>query len=311
VRDTIVSHGIEAIVPPPVIVPSIPTGVHSIRVTANLPEHRVKLPVAGVSLLAPAAPPARPQAQVVSAELGPPDDSATLLLRLSPAEPLRYRYKTFVMIEESTGPRRLDGAEIDSTDDPLRLSVDDFPVRLLVIEAERDLLEIAEIEGSCRWSAGEIRFSIVASDGGVAVPIPREAEAPVVEIQARPREPGVPLTLGPLPARSMRLGLPSFPEYGPHVVPVSCTFDEPLSADLVAVDLVADGRETEAGAALTIALTRSQPRKEWRYLATSPFRPGYRFRIRSDGDRSPWSDARSPFAPLEVDARVPANGGSR
>lgn len=310
-RQAIATAGLQAIVPPPVIVPPIASGVHAIRITANLPENRAMVPVAGVSLHAPAAPPARPQAQVASAELNPPDDAATVLLRLSPAEPLRYRYRTFVMIEETSGPRRIDGDEIDSSDERLRLSVDDFPIRLLVIEAERDLLELAEIAGSCRWSTGEVRFTIGPSDRDAAVPLPREAAEPLLEIQARPREAGIPLTLGPLPARSIRLGLPSFPEYGPHAIEVVCGFDAPGAAEIVAIDLVPEGREAEAGAAGTVALTRNQSRKEWRYIATSPFRPGYRFRVRSEGESLPWSDPQSPFAPLQVDARVAAGGGGK
>lgn len=309
-RDAISSVGIEAIIPPPVIVPPIMSGVHAIRVTANLPENRALLPVAGVSLRAPAAPPERPQAQIVSAEFAPPDDTATVALRLAPLEQLRYRYRTFVMITESTGPRRIDGDEIDSVEERLRLSVDDFPVRLLVIEAERDLLELAEIEGRCHWSAGEVRFVIGPHDRDAAVPVPREAEDPLLEIQARPRGTGTPVTLGPLPAHSIRLGLPSFREYGPHRVEVACAFDDPSAAELIAVDLIPDGREAEAEAAVTVALTRAQSRKEWRYLATSPFRPGYRFRLRSGGEPQPWSDPQSPFAPLTIDAHVLAKGGS-
>jgi hypothetical protein len=312
-RAAIADSGLEVIVPAPVIVPPIAAGVHSVSITANLPENRPGVPAVGVTLRAPPAPPARPQAQIASAELTPPDDAAVVALRLAPTEPLRYLYRTFVMVEEDSGPRRIEGEELESRDTRLRLSVDDFPVRFIVVEAGQDLREMAEIGGSCRWSTGEISFFIGPSARETSIPLPREAVDPVIEVHVRPREAGGVLTIGPLPARSLHLGLPSFPEYGPHVIRVACAFEEAtpgsMAADLVALDLVPEGREGESGAVGILAFTRAQPSKEWRYLSSSPFRAGYRYRIRSEHDAGqlpPWSELQSPFVPLSIDARVHA-----
>lgn len=315
VRATIQTAGIGSIAPPPVIVPSLSLGMHTVVITANLPENRPGVPAVGVTLIAPPAPPARPQAQIASAEFEPPDDMASVTLRLSPSEPLAYRWRTFVMIEEEAGPRRIDGQEFAGEGSRLRLSVDDFPVRFLVVEADGDLLAVAAITGRCVWATGEIPFAIQDDSTATTIPVPRDAGNPAIEVHARARDGVGILTLGPEPARSIHVGFPSFREHGPHVVTVEAAFAdaEPSGPDaegLVAVEMVADGREGDANAVSVLALTRGQSRKEWRYLATSIFRAGFRYRIRGgSGDGAavpPWSESRSPFEPLRIDASVPS-----
>jgi hypothetical protein len=98
----------------------------------------------------------------------------------------------------------------------------------------------------------------------------------------------------------------SFPEYGPHRIPIECTFAEGQS--LVTIDLLPEARPDAAEAITVIALTRAQPRKEWGYLASSPFRAGYRYRRHAgfEGAVASWSEIQSPFDPLELGAEADA-----
>lgn len=304
-REVVRTAGLDAVVPPPVVVPALATGTFPIEVSANVPEVRPGVLALGVTLRSQPRPPFRPQAVIASAEFVPPDDRATVRLRLSPAEHLDYTYATFVIVEDASGFHQLDGSEIHGGDDRLLLTPDDFPVRFVVLGAERELLELATIHGRCRWTEGEIAretsFDLGTECPALAVPVPRDADEPTLEIEARSRDNGRALRMGPLPAQPLQLGLHAFPEYGPHTVVVELA---PTStASLVAVDLLPEDRAETPDAVSILAVTRAQPHKTWSYLASSPFCAGYRFRLHGDqhGGGGPWSEVRSPFEQVVVE----------
>lgn len=310
-RQLVQQAGLEAVVPPPVIVPAIPTGMFTVDISANLPASRPGVLAVGVTLRAAPRPPFRPQAVIQSAELIPPEDRATVRLRLSPVEALEYRYATFVITQDSSGIRQLDEAEIGHDGASLSLTPDSFPLIFVTVEAARDLLELATIHGTCRWIEAE-RMVEQAVELGADVPalalaLPRKANAATLHFEARPHEDGQSLSLGPLPARPVQLGLHSFREYGPHRVQVEAIFAD--SESLVAIDLAPETRAEDTEALTVLALTRDQPRKEWGYLASSPFRAGYRYRLHAgpDGIAGPWSAVRSPFEPLVLRATSKGN----
>ena len=136
----------------------------------------------------------------------------------------------------------------------------------------------------------------------LAVPLPHDAETTTLEIEARSIHGEKALRLGPLPARSLSLALPSFPEYGPHRIPIQAVFDD--DSTLLVIDLAPEDQAETAAAPTVVALTPNQTWKEWSYLASSPFRAGYRFRRHTgvDDEPGPWSEIRSPFAPLVLSA---------
>jgi hypothetical protein len=306
VRQVVQEHGLEAVVPPPTIVPPIPTGVFEVSVSANIPEQRPGVLSLGVTLRAAPHPPFRPQAVIKSAELSPPEDAAEILLRLSPAEDLMYTYSTFVILNDFGGMRQVDGPEIAHSGARLNLSPDDFPLNFVSVEANRELLELAVVHGLCRWAENgtiaEQAFELHLDRPAVGLPVPRDATDATLHIEARAREDSKTLSLGPIPAKPLQLGVHSFPEYGPHRIPIECTFTEGES--LVAIDLLPEAQPDAAEAITVVALTRAQPRKEWGYLASSPFRAGYRYRLHAgfEGAVVPWSEILSPFDPLELGA---------
>jgi hypothetical protein len=313
-RRVVQEHGLEVVVPPLTIVPPIPTGVFEVSVSANLPEQRPGVLSLGVTLRAAPKPPFRPQAVIQSAELSPPDDAAQILLRLSPAEELAYAYSTFVILKGSSGIRQVDGPEIGHSGVRLNLSPDNFPLNFVPVEANRELLDLAVVHGLCRWTenGAQIRmveqaFKLDLDHPALGLPVPQDAADATLHIEARARENGKILSLGPMPAKPLQLGVHSFPEYGPHRIPVKCTFAEGQS--LLAVDLLPEARP-DAAEAITVALTRAMPRKEWSYLASSPFRAGYRYRLHAAFEEAvaPWSEIRSPFDPLELGAEGDRGG---
>ncbi len=288
------------------VVPPIATGLYPVAVSANLPPVRPGILAAGVNLKAAPRLPFRPQAVTESGELTPPDDRITLHLRLAPGESPSFTYSTYLIRKDSSGVSELTGPETPATGGSLYLSPADFPLQFVSLHASSSLLELATLDGSCRWRQAqhEITQPFQMDDGRqtVALGLPPEASDATLEVRAHSRAGGAVVTLGPLPARSLELGLHSFREYGPHAVSIECTFQG--DARLLAVDLVAEDRSETSGTVSVVALTPSEPHKVWTYFAPSPFTPGYRFRLHAGADETPqaWSEARSPFESLELTA---------
>ena len=101
----------------------------------------------------------------------------------------------------------------------------------------------------------------------------------------------------------------SFREYGPQKVEVECAFSD--QAGLVAIELLPEDRTEKAEEISLLLLTPAHPRKEWSYLTRTPFQAGYRYRLQKRADESPseWSEVRSPFERLQIEA--PANTGGQ
>lgn len=286
-------------------VPPIPTGTWSISVAANLPDRRPGVLSMGVTLKAPPVLPYRPQARIASAELTPPDDSATLMLRLSPIEKLEYMVSTSVVLQDTNGIRQLKSEEFSHVGDRLYIRPDQFPVNFMAIEATRSLLELATLQGTCHWQEGETLnsqpFELNRENAATALVLPKQATNTTLEISARSLEGTQTLQIPLFPAKNCQLGLHSFREYGAHQITVECDFSDDVR--IWAIDLLPeDAPETEMS---VLFFTPVQPHKTWSWLAKSPFRAGYRYRCHRDLGASPaeWSAVQSPFVPLNIQAQ--------
>ncbi|MGA7902415.1 MAG: hypothetical protein WCA06_07265, partial [Terrimicrobiaceae bacterium] len=155
--------------------------------------------------------------------------------------------------------------------------------------------------GNSKAGPFESRFELTSSNPAVGVGVPSEATLSPLQIEARERGGSKVLLIRLDPARGALVDLTSFREFGPHRIRVECDFGVEASGFL-AVDIVAEGSEESPGAIQTLALTPATPGKEWAYLASSPFRAGYRYRIHAaSGDLpSPWSELQAPGAPLRL-----------
>jgi hypothetical protein len=306
-RKAVADGALDTIVPPPIQVPRLNTGWLEVATTANLPDHRPGVIALGTRVIAPPRPPVRPQASVSSCEFQPPDDRGRVVLRLSPAEPPQYRYQTYVIAEDATGVRELEGVETEHSGRQLDLTVADFPLRFIPVGVDRALTELAVLRGVVSWNEGGEPFGFVVElDPGIkssAIPLPAVATDASLTIHATPLGGGEPLQLGPLAAGPTWIGLHSFPGYGPQAVPIEARFPAG-STPLVAVDLLPVDRPDVAGSIDVVTLTPQRPSRAWTYLAGSPFRSQYRFRLHPASGEQPgdWSEPRSPREPLIVEA---------
>ena len=315
-KQLVASEGVAAVVRE-TVVPQIQTGTHQVWITANLPAERPGVLSSGVTLRAPAAPPFRLQPITLTAEFQPPADSAMLVLRLAPQEQLQYTYATFVVWQSAGLVERLDGPQTSYSGERLELTLTDFPVDFLPLEASQALLGLAAISGVVRGQNGTVRiessFSLTPEQPSIAHPLPKGATAITVEIEARAKDgPGV-LHLSRSVAGGLSLGLSSFREYGAQTVDIECDFSGG-AATQAAIDLLPEGDAETAGAITVLSFTPAKPRRPWTYAAESPFRPGYRYRMHPSADESagPWSEVMQPGQVLQVTPPLPVapSGGA-
>jgi hypothetical protein len=308
VSESVSRYGAEALIHYTAL-PSLSTGMVPITILANLPARRPAVEAIGVTLTAPPYLPYRPQAAIATSEFTPPDDQATVLLRLSPVEPPRYLATPYVLIRDSLGVRKFKGVEKPGSSNTFYLGPGDFPVTFITIEAYAELLDLATLQGICRWQeAGvpvEQPFELNLANPQVALALPPLREGATLDITAQSLGSSQTLHLGPMPAKSMKLGLHSFREYGSQRVQIQCQFS--AGVPLLALDLLPEGDQESAENITVLSFTPAQAAKTWMYLVRSPFQAGYRYRLHPQGN-SPlcdWSFIQSPFVPLTVAAAAP------
>lgn len=289
-------------------VPPFKIGTLPVNVWANLPAQRLGVLSLGVTVKAPPRPPLRPQAIVETVELVPPADAANVMLRLSPAESPEYTFTTFAIVGEQM--ERYDGPETQHSGPRLDLKPHDFPLQFVLIEATSELLELADVQGVCRdprsESPFEQPFDLNPDRRSVVIALPAGRQGATLEIEARAKDGQRTLRLSSLPAETLRLGLTSFREYGPHRIEIECVFRN--NEKLIAIDLFPEGRPETPSEITTLHFTASQTKREWNWLARSPFYPGYKHRPHAAPDTIPaaWSQPHSPFERLVIDAGVAA-----
>jgi hypothetical protein len=303
-RRVVTAEGISAVVKQ-TIVPPLETGTRRVHVTANLPAARSGVISLGVDLVARERPPQRPQAVYQTIEFVPPTDAGVATLKLSMAEPTAYEYATWAVVGSAGHVEKLNRPGVAHEGEALDLGVDDFPVRLVSVAATAALLDLADVAGLCVLTTPgppiERRFILSRETPELAVAAPRDAEIDTINVEATERG-GTKVVRRSLAAtQGMRIDVSSFEEFGVHGVIVEADFAG-AAPGLIAVDLVPEGREEQADSIETLALTAAVPSREWRYTAASPFRAGYRFRIRAGGDAppAPWSDVQPAGARVHV-----------
>jgi hypothetical protein len=275
------------------IVPSIPTGSWSIAVSANLPDRRPGVVSISVCLKAAPVLPHRPQARIVSSDLLPPNDSAKLLLRLSPNEPFNYTFSTTVVIQDVNGIQQLNSEDFPHKSDRLYIRPDQFAVNFILIDIARSLLSVAKVQGVYRWQEGEkSNAQSFELDHELALALPKTTANSTIELTAQSLDSPQTLKIAPFPAKNCQIGLHSFREYGAHQISVECEFSEDLK--VYAIELLPE----DSADISVLFFTPTQPVKTWSWFAKSPFKAGYRYRPRQDA--AEWSAVQSPFVPLKI-----------
>ncbi|MGG6264660.1 hypothetical protein ACQ4M3_15050 [Leptolyngbya sp. AN03gr2] len=276
------------------IVPAIPTGSWSINVAANLPDRRPGVLSISVCLKAPPVLPHRPQARIVSSELVPPNDSAKLLLRLSPNEQPNYTFSTSVVVQDVNGIQQLNSENFVHKGDRLYIRPDQFPVNFILMDIARSLLSVAKVQGICRWQDHEkSNAQWFDLDSELALALPKTATNPTLELTAQSLDSSQTLKIPPFPAKNCQIGLHSFREYGAHQVRIECEFSGDLK--VYAIELIPE----DSSESRILFFTPADPIKVWSWFAKSPFKAVYRYRPRRE-PAAEWSEVQSPFVPLKI-----------
>jgi hypothetical protein len=320
VRQIVVDQGLQAVFKE-TQVPPLETGFTTMSVSANLPDRLHGVVRLGVNLLAPPNPPDRVSPLTRSLLLDDPDLVQTFEWRFAPHEPVAFQFNTFAILRQPAGISRFEAQSGFHDDAYLLLKPSDFPLAFVPLQASAGLLGEATIQGVCRYpnpdgdQGLEIPFELTAALPSITLLLPpAAAELAEISLSARAVDGSAEIDLGSFPARAINLDLSSLPEYGPHRIQIEAQFDEPLS--LLAIDFLPQGRMENPESADTIAFTPEKSTAAWSYFATSPFRPGFAYRLNTvagapgmsgaiSGMSTPpagWSAQQSPFAPLRLRA---------
>jgi hypothetical protein len=302
--------GLDALVKE-IAIPPLALGFVDIDFEANLPPKRMGVPAIGVNVQIPPNPPQRPAAQSTTVMFVPPNDKGTASLRLGPTEPPNYAVSTFAMVATARSAQRYDNPKREMDQPWVQLQPNDFPLTFAHITAADRLLAVASIHGSLAYTIAGNRleqpFTVTAAEPEVAIAAPSAAGDATLSFAADPVDGSASLVLPPMTIRStirVQLDFTSFPEHGPHKVSIECSMnpaDPPLFIEFTPDEKVADPTAIPA----KFVFTPQQPNNLWGYVAQSPFRSGYRFRVAVAGSEKPqsWSDVLSPAAVLQLDAK--------
>jgi hypothetical protein len=275
------------------------TGDAPVLVTATIPERRSPVLSCGADLDAPARLPDRPAAIRETVELEPPRDRRDIVLRFSARESPEYGVQTFVVVQTAGGVREWRSARVAHVGRDVRLSPDDFAVRFLPVLASPQILAAGAVAVTATWDGDSQRVAIADAAGDTLV-VPRAATT--VTCTCLVTKNGQTISAdAPVGGDAVVLDLPLFREAGSHTVSIDVAFADGVS--LVAVELKPEAASDRD--AIVVSFTPAAAQRSWTWLASSPFAPGFRYRVFTTGAApAPWSDPQSPFDALHLDARA-------
>jgi hypothetical protein len=307
-----------------ITIPTLSLGTRRIYVTASLPPSRVGIAATGVRLAMPSNPPTRffpitetgtenSPIDVVSFGSSAPGSATTagyVDLMLGATEPLQYTVTCFALIAAGEFVQEYESAPQPHNENWLQVAAGDFPLTFAYVIARSQLLQLATIKGTLMYKVGQHQvqqpFKLTACNGGeveVSVAAPSVATGISIELQGVPLDGSSPIWLPATGPGRIELDVNSFTGYGPHAVTVRCNLG--VGSTPVFIELIS---ELEAGmpGALPgkIALTADLPSATWNYFASSPFHPGFCFRVAAapGNAAAPWSAPCSPDTILRLDA---------
>lgn len=270
-------------------------GLHTIGLALNLPAARVGVLGLAIELQAPAWPPARPQAATASARIVEGRTAAPLPLRLSPAEPLAYRWRcSAVAALEGAAPLALVGAWRDAREAQLTVPPDALPLGFARIAASPALLALASLalrlEGRLGGAPVALRARLDDARGAVAMALPPGLEDATLHVLAQPHAGGDAVALAPLPAADAWLDLHLLPGFAPQRCVLA--FDAPLAAPGHLAWI--DAARPDAPRLQPLAAGDTEVALRW--LPADPLRPAIAWRHAAAPDQppGPWSPPLPP-----------------
>jgi hypothetical protein len=275
------------------IIPPLDLGFHRIIVAANLPPNRIGVPAIGVRIDIAPSPPQRPSGITQTMVFEAPDDQQAISVSLSPGESLRYDMVCFAILAAGAAVQQIEARPKACSSEWIQLQASDFPLEFVHITASDRLLALARIDGALAYQhADKAIHQPVQLDRDVpdiAIAFPSDASGVAIAFTATALDSNKSLAIPGQSDGRILLDLTSFPDYGPHRVPIRCEFRS--GTGMVSVDLAS---EEDANPA-TVTLVPSAPTGTWGYVAQSPFHAGYRYRCQ-DGDWVSVADASAPLA---------------
>lgn len=276
------------------IIPALDLGFHDIVIAANLPAHRTGVPAIGVRVDIAPNPPHRPSGITETLIFEAPDDQQKISVSLSPGETLRYDMVCFAILAAGANVQQVETAPKSSSAEWLQLQANDFPLEFVHITASDRLQALATVDGTLTYQRGGKAINqavrLDRSTPDIALALPGDASGVTLALQATALDSQKTLAIATQDPGRILLDLTSFPDYGPHRVPIRCEFKS--GTGMVSVDLVS---EEDANPA-TVTLIPSEPAGTWGYVAQSPFHAGYRYRMQN----ADWIDVADANAPLTL-----------
>jgi hypothetical protein len=205
-----------------------------------------------------------------------------------------YQYATYVRLSGQNQNLQADPQSHTVTvmdADFLHLGSNDFPGVLIPVEATKNLLEQATVEGTITWVKGQAPFSLSSSQPAITLAIPKDVKGSTLEIEVHSTTGvGISVIKTSLPAKGTQLTPYIFREFGPQKVQVNCN---PSKDSVVIYEFLPEGDSSSQ----ELWFMSGNTQKEFIYHSASLFQ--YRFRYRRQGQAT-WSDYVTPFQPLTI-----------
>jgi hypothetical protein len=276
-----------------ITIPALTLGAYQVNVAANLPQSRTGIAAIGARLVtAPSAP--------ETVLFTPPGDSGTVQLSTGIQQTPQYTVTCFSVIAAGQFVQQYESAPVSHSETWIELEPDDFPLTFTHILATPSLLSFATINGVLSYQTGthqvQQSFTLQAVQGAsaamleVTVAAPSNATNVTITLLAVPLDGSISISLSASASGTTQFDLTSFPGFGSHIITVQsslATGAAPLFIEFLAeLDL-----SNPQAVPSKIVLTADQPTASWGYVATSPFHPGYAFRVAAAPGATPltWS----------------------
>lgn len=270
-------------VPPGTELPSLQLGWHSLDVLSNLPDRSPGVLACGVNVMAPPRPPARPQPAIAGCELTAEQPRQRITLRLAVGERLDYVSEAWLVVDGPGGTREVPGPSRTRTGQRLIVGPDDVGVRFANVSVDDAVLRLGSVEVALRqgaWTGETVTLDAEHPEAAFALTgddSPAGGE-PYLQLSVHALAGEGVIDLPDRPARHHSLGLAAIPGWGAHTVRLVNATAAPRAVEVAGEDATGSAvLHLDAGAT-----------RDWHWLVTDPFRPGYRYRLRPVGEPGPW-----------------------
>ncbi len=267
------------------------SGQLPMSVYSTMPAERIGLVGYGADLIFPPAPPYRPQSVQKTVLLDGPTDREDFFISLAVGEPLNYVYTPFAVVSDSLGVRTLRGSPRESTDALLRLPLAELPVKLVSVESSQDILELAQVHGHCHYQYESVEyaqsFDLDSGSDTLTIAIPEAAIVTSLFCTVISRNSDATLELQSVTTESLYIDRSSFAEYGSHQIDIFCYV--PADESIVAIEVMPMHMAETAENIQVLPFSDSKTRQTYSWFATSPFSPGFKYRLYTTSNNSrPW-----------------------